>query len=222
MAGEILVKGGYVDREYIAMIEREDDLATYIGKGIAFLHGVGNAKKNIRKSGMVVLKFPDGIAFGNDTVYLVIGIAGIGNEHLGILSNIATVIDEEDAKTIEPLFNTKDVDINPIIIGHEMAGNIIKVGSKWEDSFKAGNKFAIQPALNYKGSMDSPGYSYKYCGGAATYAIRSQEVMELGCLLNYEGEAYYEASLAEPMFCIICQYKTLERLCKIFDGVSWR
>jgi threonine dehydrogenase-like Zn-dependent dehydrogenase len=100
----------------------------------------------------------------------------------------------------------KDVDINPIIIGHEMAGNIIKVGSKWEDSFKAGNKFAIQPALNYKGSMDSPGYSYKYCGGAATYAIIPQEVMELGCLLNYEGEAYYEASLAEPMSCIIGAY----------------
>jgi PTS system mannitol-specific IIC component len=83
MAGEILVKGGYVDREYIAaMIEREDDLTTYIGKGIAIPHGVGNAKKNIKKSGMVVLQFPNGIAFGNDTAYLVIGIAGVGNEHL--------------------------------------------------------------------------------------------------------------------------------------------
>jgi PTS system mannitol-specific IIC component len=110
MAGEMLVKGGYVDTEYIAaMIEREDDLTTYIGKGIAIPHGVGNAKKNIRKSGMVVLQFPDGIAFGDDTAYLVIGIAGVGNEHLSILSNIATVIDEEDVKTIELLFNTKDV-----------------------------------------------------------------------------------------------------------------
>ncbi|GLC30400.1 zinc-binding dehydrogenase [Clostridium omnivorum] len=97
----------------------------------------------------------------------------------------------------------KDIDKNPIIIGHEFAGNIVKVGTKWKDQFKEGTKFAQQPALNYKGSMASPGYSYKYFGGDATYMIIPQEVMELGCLLNYKGEAYYEASLAEPMSCII-------------------
>jgi threonine dehydrogenase-like Zn-dependent dehydrogenase len=92
---------------------------------------------------------------------------------------------------------------HPIIIGHEMAGNIVQVGAKWQGQFRAGEKFSMQPALNYKGSMDSPGYSYRYCGGDATYAIMPQEVMELGCLLKYEGEAYYEASLAEPVSCII-------------------
>mgnify|MGYP000884138437 FL=1 len=97
----------------------------------------------------------------------------------------------------------KDVDKNPVIVGHEFAGNIVKVGAKWKDQFKEGQKFAQQPALNYKGSMDSPGYSYKYFGGDATYIIIPHEVMELGCLINYNGEAYYEASLAEPMSCII-------------------
>jgi threonine dehydrogenase-like Zn-dependent dehydrogenase len=96
-----------------------------------------------------------------------------------------------------------DIAENPVIIGHEMAGNIIEVGSKWQDQFRAGEKFSLQPALNYQGSMDSPGYSYRYCGGAATYVIMPQEVMELGCLLKYEGESYYEASLAEPLSCII-------------------
>ena len=97
----------------------------------------------------------------------------------------------------------KDVHENPIIIGHEFAGNIVKVGKKWQHQFKPGTKFAQQPALNYKGSMASPGYSYMHFGGDATYTIIPQEVMELGCLLNYEGDAYYEASLAEPMSCII-------------------
>lgn len=97
----------------------------------------------------------------------------------------------------------KDVAVNPIIIGHEMAGNIVEVGSKWKDQFKIGEKFSIQPALNYKGSMDSPGYSYKYCGGDATYVIMPHEVMELGCLLHYDADTYYEASLSEPMSCII-------------------
>ncbi len=97
----------------------------------------------------------------------------------------------------------EDVAENPIIVGHEFAGNIVKVGAKWKHQFKEGTKFAQQPALNYKGTMWSPGYSYRYFGGAATYNVIPQEVMELGCLLNYEGEAYYEASLAEPMSCII-------------------
>jgi threonine dehydrogenase-like Zn-dependent dehydrogenase len=99
-----------------------------------------------------------------------------------------------------------DIDINPVIVGHEFAGEIVKVGSKWSNQFKVGKKFAIQPALNYKGSMASPGYSYKYFGGAATYTIIPQEVMELGCLLNYDGESFYEASLSEPMSCIIGAY----------------
>lgn len=97
----------------------------------------------------------------------------------------------------------KDIDRNPVIVGHEMAGVIVKVGQKWTGQYTEGARFSIQPALNYKGSQDSPGYSYPWCGGAATYIIMPQEVMELGCLLDYKGEAFYEASLAEPMSCII-------------------
>jgi threonine dehydrogenase-like Zn-dependent dehydrogenase len=100
----------------------------------------------------------------------------------------------------------QDIDVHPIIVGHEFAGEIVQVGSKWKDQFQPGKKFAQQPALNYKGSMASPGYSYRYFGGDATYTIIPQEVMELGCLLNYDGESFYEASLAEPMSCIIGAY----------------
>lgn len=100
----------------------------------------------------------------------------------------------------------QDIDVNPIIVGHEFSGDIVQVGEKWKDQFKPGEKFALQPALNYKGSLDSPGYSYRYCGGAATYCIIPHEVMELGCLLKYNGESYFEASLGEPMSCIIGGY----------------
>lgn len=92
---------------------------------------------------------------------------------------------------------------NPVIMGHEFAGNIVKVGKKHQDKFKPGMKFTLQPALNYKGTMWSPGYSYPYFGGDCTYTIIPQEVMELGCLLEYKGDAYFEASLAEPMSCSI-------------------
>lgn len=114
------------------------------------------------------------------------------------MSSYKAAIQGEDHKRVP-----NDVAKNPVIIGHEFAGNIVKVGAKWKEQFKEGEKFAIQPALNYKGSQASPGYSYSYFGGDTTYTIIPQEVMELGCLLHYNGESYYEASLAEPMSCII-------------------
>jgi threonine dehydrogenase-like Zn-dependent dehydrogenase len=94
-------------------------------------------------------------------------------------------------------------DVKPVVTGHEFSGIILKVGSKWKNQFKKGDKFAIQPALNYKGSMDSPGYSFQWYGGNMTYAIIPQEVMEINCLIKYEGKAFFEASLAEPMSCNI-------------------
>lgn len=95
-----------------------------------------------------------------------------------------------------------DVANNPIIIGHEFCGEILEVGSKWKDQFKAGQQYSIQPALNYKGSLDAPGYSYQYIGGDATHIIIPSEVMEMGCLLPFKSDAFYMGSLAEPMSCI--------------------
>jgi len=95
----------------------------------------------------------------------------------------------------------------PVMIGHEFAGEILEVGSKWVDQFQPGDKFAIQPALNYPdgpvGILGAPGYSYPYLGGNATYVIIPREVMEMGCLLVYRGPGYYPASMAEPYSCVI-------------------
>jgi threonine dehydrogenase-like Zn-dependent dehydrogenase len=96
-----------------------------------------------------------------------------------------------------------DVATTPTILGHEFCGELIEVGAKWEHAFKAGDRFVIQPALNYKGSLDAPGYSYPYIGGNATYIIIPNEVMEMGCLLPYKGDGFFYGSLAEPMSCIV-------------------
>ena len=100
-----------------------------------------------------------------------------------------------------------DVAENPIIIGHEFAGELLEVGSKWAHKFKAGDKFSIQPAIYYEdgpvGILSAPGYSYKFIGGDATYVVIPNEVMEQDCLLKYNGEGYYPASLAEPLSCVI-------------------
>lgn len=100
-----------------------------------------------------------------------------------------------------------DVAQNPVIIGHEFAGEIVQVGSKWKDQFCAGDKFSIQPAITYEdgpvGILSAPGYSYQYIGGDATYVIIPAEVMKQGCLLPYKGEGFYPASLSEPLSCVV-------------------
>jgi threonine dehydrogenase-like Zn-dependent dehydrogenase len=104
-----------------------------------------------------------------------------------------------------------DLAKNPVIIGHEFCGELVEVGAKWKGRFKAGDRFAIQPALNYPGSggkptLWAPGYSYQYIGGDATYVIIPREVMEMGCLLEYKADAYYMGSLSEPISCIVGAY----------------
>lgn len=103
----------------------------------------------------------------------------------------------------------EDIDKNPVIVGHEFCGEIIEVGAKWQHKFKPGQKFSIQPAMNYKGSLYAPGYSYQYIGGAATYVVIPNEVMETNCLLDYNNDAFFYGSVAEPMSCIVGTYHAM-------------
>ena len=95
-----------------------------------------------------------------------------------------------------------DIAEHPVIIGHEFCGEIVAVGERWRRQWQPGMKFAIQPAINYKGTLDAPGYSFPYLGGNATYVVIPSMFMEEECLLPYEGEAFFYGSLAEPMSCI--------------------
>ena len=96
-----------------------------------------------------------------------------------------------------------DIHVNPTMIGHEFAGVILDVGKKWKDRFSAGQKFSIQPAMNHMGTLNAPGYSYRFIGGDATHIVIPSIVMEANCLLPYDGEAFFPASLSEPMSCIV-------------------
>lgn len=101
-----------------------------------------------------------------------------------------------------------DVDKNPVIIGHEMCGEIIEVGKNLTGKWKVGQKVIIQPALKLENGHD-PGYSYPYIGGAATYALVPEIVLERGCLLPFEGEGWYKGSLVEAIGCVLRGFKGL-------------
>ena len=96
--GAMLCESGYVNQNYTeAMLKREETFATCIGNGIALPHGIEEAKKDINFSGICVMVFPDGVKWGSEEVQLVIGIAGVGEEHLEIISRIAEHFMDPDA-----------------------------------------------------------------------------------------------------------------------------
>jgi len=96
--GQLLVDSGYVLPNYVeAMLEREKSFATYMGNGLALPHGVEAVRGEILASGIAVLVVPDGVDWGGETAYVIIGIAGVGNEHLDILAMIAEEFVEDGA-----------------------------------------------------------------------------------------------------------------------------
>ena len=110
-AGNLLFNNGYVGYEYInSMLEREKRISTYIGYGVAMPHGTEFGKEQVKRAGIVVLQYPEGINFGGQKAYLLIAIAAKGEEHLEILSNIAQALgDVEAIENLKTTKNSKDV-----------------------------------------------------------------------------------------------------------------
>lgn len=107
-AGELLTKLGYVDASYIdAMQEREKLLTTYMGLGVAIPHGTSQAKGTVKKTGIVVMQYPEGVTFGEDKAQLIFGIAGVGDEHLELLEKICGML--EDEEVLEEFKKTSDI-----------------------------------------------------------------------------------------------------------------
>lgn len=95
--GQILYDSGYVDVSYIdAMIERENLTTTYMGMGLAIPHGTSEAKAAVKKSGIAVLQYPEGVEFGDEKAHLIIGIAGVGDSHLEILAKVSEALEDEE------------------------------------------------------------------------------------------------------------------------------
>ena len=90
--GELMVESGYVEEAYIqGMLDREASFSVAIGNHVAIPHGTNDVKPLIKRSGMVVMTYPEGISWNGDTVKLVVGIASKGDEHLEILGRIVAI-----------------------------------------------------------------------------------------------------------------------------------
>lgn len=116
--GRLLYESGYVEESYIdGMLKRELTFSTNIGNGIALPHGVEEAKQSIKKSGIAVMIFPEGTMWKDELVYVVIGIAGVGEEHLDVLANIADKL--ADTEAVDNLVKSSVDEIYTIFTGKE-------------------------------------------------------------------------------------------------------
>lgn len=107
-AGDLLVKSGCVEADYIAgMFAREDTMSTYLGNGVAIPHGMHESVQYIKKSAISVVQIPAGVDWEDgEKAHLVIGIAALGDDHMVILSNLAEAIEEFEA--VQALANAED------------------------------------------------------------------------------------------------------------------
>ncbi|MEY8386552.1 PTS mannitol transporter subunit IICBA [Oscillospiraceae bacterium 38-13] len=95
--GKMMVESGYVEEAYIqGMLDREASFSVAIGSHVAIPHGTEESRKAIKKTGLVVMTYPEGIEWGEETVRLVVGIASTGEDHLGILGKIVEVAETEE------------------------------------------------------------------------------------------------------------------------------
>jgi phosphocarrier protein FPr len=110
-AGELLVKSGCVLPEYVdGMLTREQSMSTSLGNGVAIPHGMDENRVHVLKTGISVLQLKDGIEWDEgEKVSLIIGIASSSDEHVGVLSNLAEVVDD-DASLAE-LLQTDNPDV---------------------------------------------------------------------------------------------------------------
>lgn len=112
--GEQLVKQGNVSEEYIqGMLDREKQVSTYLGESIAVPHGIIDAKKYVKNTGIVFCQFPAGVQWGEDEdsiAKLIIGIAAKGDEHIHVITAITNALDDEEAiETLKSTTNPEDV-----------------------------------------------------------------------------------------------------------------
>ena len=123
-AGELLVTTGCVLPEYVeGMLTREQSMSTSLGNGVAIPHGIYENRDHILKTGISVLQLTDGVDWDEDEkVFMVIGIAASSDEHVGVLSSLADVIDNEE--NLAELLKTNDPDVVVKYLGEKESPEI--------------------------------------------------------------------------------------------------
>ncbi len=109
--GQVLVDVGAVGPSYVeAMLAREQSVSTYMGEGFAIPHGTVESKDAVARDALSFVRFPDGVDWNGNDVRVAIGIAAAGNNHVGILSQLATIlVDPDQAKILREADDPQEI-----------------------------------------------------------------------------------------------------------------
>lgn len=94
-----------------------------------------------------------------------------------------------------------DIDVHPVIVGHEFCGKIAAVGENCRDRYSVGQRISLQTTLS--DTYAAPGYSYEFCGGDSQYAIIPAPYTTRDNVISYNCDSFFGGSLAEPYSCVI-------------------
>ena len=125
MAASVLEQAGNVEQGYLqGMLGREQQTSTFLGNGIAIPHGTLETRSMVKKTGVQVFQFPQGIEWGEGNIaYVVIGIAARSDEHLALLRQLTHVLGDEDtAAQLATLTNVEK--FRAILLGESDAFSI--------------------------------------------------------------------------------------------------
>ncbi len=96
-----MIKSGLVKDDYTqAMFDRDAQISTFLGNGIAIPHGTTDKRNSVIETGLKVIYYPQGIKWDEDNniAYVVVGIAVKNNEHLDILGQLTRAVIAENTR----------------------------------------------------------------------------------------------------------------------------
>lgn len=91
--GRLLVEIGAVAEPYVAaMLEREHDISTYVGEGVAIPHATNAGKRAVLRDALAVVGFAEPVEWDGGPVSVCVAIAARGDGHLAVLAQLAEIL----------------------------------------------------------------------------------------------------------------------------------
>jgi threonine dehydrogenase-like Zn-dependent dehydrogenase len=117
----------------------------------------------------------------------------------------------------------RDMQANPVVLGHEVTLTVVGVGDNLRDQYRVGDRFIVQADI-YVGGV---GYAYGYeiQGGLSQYSVVDRRVLNADhgnhLIPIQSSTGYAESALTEPWTCVIAAYRLKYRTGLKQGGTTW-
>jgi L-sorbose 1-phosphate reductase len=117
----------------------------------------------------------------------------------------------------------KDMQKDPVVLGHEVSMTVVGVGENLHGRFKVGDRLSMEPEIFVNGR--SQAYGYWYQGGLSQYSVIGRDFYDNdhgdNLIQIREEKGYAEIGLAEPWACVVAAYTLKYRTGLKAGGTLW-